>query len=81
LLAWLDGHTAYEAHVREIELGDSLLCLMSDGVPGALTPETIASLVRDNPVEDAARIVVLAAREAGATDDLTAVVVGSDRNG
>jgi serine/threonine protein phosphatase PrpC len=80
LLAWLDGHTAYEAHVREIDPGDSLLCLMSDGVPGALSPEAIASVVRDNPVEDAARVLVLAAREAGATDDLTAVVVGPVRN-
>lgn len=75
LLAWIDGEAVYEPHVVAMTLENARLCLMSDGIPGSLSPEDIATTVRSASPEDAARKLVLAARDAGAGDDLTAVVV------
>ena len=77
LLAWLDGETSYEAHTHALELENARLCLMTDGIPGALSNDRIAAVVRGSAVRDAAREVVLAARDAGARDDLTAIVVSA----
>jgi len=75
LLAWIDGHTPFDVHRRFLSRGESYLCLMSDGVPGSLSNQKVADLVRGNSIATAARALVLAARDAGANDDLTAIVI------
>ena len=77
LLAWIDGQADVELHVASPSAAAEFICLMSDGVPGALSPDEIASIVRRVGIENGGRELVLAARRAGATDDLTAVVVRS----
>ncbi len=53
-----------------------VLLLCTDGVWGALAPERIADLLHEHPEpQDAAHHLVQAALEAGATDNLTALVV------
>lgn len=75
LLAWIDGRTAFEPHVVSVAAESETLCLMSDGIPGALSRAEIARVVRNSHIGSAARELVLAARGAGANDDVTAVVV------
>jgi len=75
LLAWIDGRADYAPHVQEVEQQTSIVCLMSDGIPGTLRADQIAAISRAAPIREAARELVLAARAAGARDDLTAIVV------
>lgn len=75
LLAWIDGQAEAELHLASPSDAAEFLCLMSDGVPGALSPEEIASVTRQAGADDGGRELVLAARRAGASDDLTAIVV------
>lgn len=75
LLAWVDGRAPYEPHTDSIGDEVEFVCLMSDGVPAALSRCVIADTVRASTITDAARELVLSARSAGALDDLTAIVV------
>lgn len=75
LLAWIDGQSSFEAHKATAPADATHLCLMSDGVPAALGTSDIARIIRTKPIADGARELVLAARRAGANDDLTAIVV------
>ena len=75
LLAWLDGKTRFEPQIVHLERLPRWLCLLTDGVTGALDYERIAQLVRASDVTRAAKELVSAAVSAGAQDDLTAIVV------
>jgi serine/threonine protein phosphatase PrpC len=74
LLAWLDGVESFDAHVIKLESLPYRLCLMTDGVAGSLSYETIADLVRSVEPSEAARLLVKEARAAGSKDDATALV-------
>ncbi|HLF78583.1 MAG TPA: protein phosphatase 2C domain-containing protein, partial [Dehalococcoidia bacterium] len=72
LLAWLDGVETFDANVIALEALPYRLCLMTDGVAGTLSYETIADLVRSVEPAEAARLLVREARAAGSKDDATA---------
>lgn len=78
LLAWIDGQTSVEAHVIELDSLPHRLCLVTDGVAGAIHADEIASIAREVAPEEAAEALVRRAKALGASDDVTAVVV-SDR--
>ncbi len=76
LLAWLDGRTPFEPHVYALDATEGLLCLVTDGVTKVVDYARIAGIVRENPLSGGMGGLLTASREAGATDDLTAVAVG-----
>jgi serine/threonine protein phosphatase PrpC len=78
LLSWLDGVEEFEPHVVALPALPYRLCLVTDGVAGTLSYETIADLVRSVKPAEAARLLVREARANGSRDDATALVV-SDR--
>jgi len=78
LLAWIDGKTELSPHVAQLNRLPALLCLVTDGVTKMLDYDRIGRLVLDTGVQGAATALVDAAREAGAQDDLTAIVVSAD---
>jgi serine/threonine protein phosphatase PrpC len=78
LLAWIDGKTELAPHVAQLNTLPDRLCLLTDGVTKLLEYERIGKLVLEAGVKGAAVALVDAAREAGAQDDLTAVVVSAD---
>lgn len=65
--------------LRRVELrsGDRLL-LCTDGLSGALSPERIAALLADGPVEAVCERLVHEAFLAGSRDNITAIVVEVD---
>lgn len=75
LLAWIDGTTAFEPHVIPLDPLPGRLCLVTDGIVKVLDYDAIARLVREAPPAEAARALVLNARQRGASDDVTALVV------
>jgi serine/threonine protein phosphatase PrpC len=78
LLAWIDGKTELSPHVAQLNRLPDRLCLVTDGVTKLLEYERIGRLVLDAGVQGAAVALVDAAREAGAQDDLTAIVISAD---
>lgn len=78
LLAWIDGQTELEPHVIEVDVLPHRLCLVTDGVAQVLDYGQIADLVRDTDPEEAARTLVLAALDRGASDDVTALVLSAE---
>jgi serine/threonine protein phosphatase PrpC len=75
LLAWIDGKVDIEPHVIALDPLPFRLVLATDGVTGALDKESIAELVRAAPIERAARVLTDAARQKGAVDDASAIVI------
>ncbi len=75
LLAWLDGRTHFEPQIARLEILPRWLCLITDGVTSVLDYERIAHEVRSSDIAAAALHLVTAAKEAGASDDITAIVV------
>ncbi len=78
LTAWIDGEAAFEPHRGTPARDSYALCLVTDGVSGSLRNEQIADIVRSTPLEDAAALLVKAARAAGSHDDATALVLGAE---
>jgi serine/threonine protein phosphatase PrpC len=78
LLAWIDGKETLEPHVIELECLPHRLCLVTDGIVQALDYDRIARLVREREPTEAARALVLAARDRGASDDITALVLSAE---
>ncbi len=54
---------------------DDTIMLCTDGVSDVLSEEEIAAILQKYPADQAARALVRAAKQAGATDNLTAVVL------
>jgi serine/threonine protein phosphatase PrpC len=77
LLAWIDGKETLEPHIIELERLPHRLCLVTDGLVQALDYERIAGLVREADAAEAARALVLSARDLGASDDVTALVLSA----
>ncbi len=75
LLAWLDGRTPFEPHVYALDGTEHLLCLVTDGVTKVVDYVGISEIVRGSQLAGGPGGLIAAAREAGATDDLTAVVM------
>ncbi len=82
LLSWLDGKTPFRPHIMHFDKAPYLLCFLTDGISRVLDYETIATSVRKSDISAAARDLVIAAQEAGAQDDVTAIVLmpGAHRN-
>jgi serine/threonine protein phosphatase PrpC len=72
LLSWLDGVEEFEPHTVALPSLPYRLCLVTDGVAGTLSYETIADLVRSVQPAEAARLLVRQARAGGSRDDATA---------
>lgn len=73
----LDGRTPVEPHVYVLDGTEHLLCLVTDGVTKVVDYAEIGQVVRDAAASGGMGNLLTAARQAGATDDLTAVVVGT----
>lgn len=78
LLAWIDGEAEFDPHIIALDSMPHRLCLVTDGIVKVLDYRKIATIVRGAPVPTAARSLVEAARAAGATDDVTALVLSGD---
>jgi serine/threonine protein phosphatase PrpC len=78
LLAWIDAEQEPEPHVIELDTLPYRLCLVTDGIAQALDYDRIASLVRGTDPAEAARALVLSAQDHGASDDITALVLGAE---
>lgn len=78
LVAWIDGEAEFEPHTMALDVLPYRLCLVTDGIVKVLDYRRIASIVRKTPPSTAARALVLAAQELGATDDVTALVLSAD---
>jgi serine/threonine protein phosphatase PrpC len=76
LLAWIDGEAEFDPHVIALDVIPHRLCLLTDGVVKVLDYETIAAIIRGASLPDSAQALVMAARDAGASDDVTALVLG-----
>jgi len=77
LLSWLDGVEEFEPHTLALQSLPYRLCLVTDGVAGTLSYETIADLVRSVRPAEAARLLVREARAGGSRDDATALVISN----
>jgi serine/threonine protein phosphatase PrpC len=75
LLAWIDGQAAFDPHLVPLVQLPHRLCLVSDGVTGFRPSDQIATVVRSVAPSEAALALVQAARTAGSTDDITAIVI------
>ena len=78
LLAWIDGKETLDPHIIELKALPHLLCLVTDGVVQALDYDRIARVVREREPAEAARALVLSARDRGASDDITALVLSAE---
>lgn len=78
LLAWIDGEAEFELHVVALDALPYRMCLVTDGIVKVLDYRRIATIVRRTPPSTAARALVLAAQDLGATDDVTALVLSAD---
>lgn len=66
--------------LRSLDLANGdIYLLCSDGLSGALSPDEIAALLLESPIEAAADRLVDAAHAAGSKDNITAIVVRVDR--
>jgi serine/threonine protein phosphatase PrpC len=61
-----------------ISTGDHLL-LCSDGLTGRVEDSEIAAIVRDHPPHEAARQLVATANERGGTDNITVLIVSTEK--
>jgi len=65
-----------EVHLKECPLqDDDVLLLCSDGLHGVVSEDRIAAVLSDEAVSSAASTLISDAREAGAPDNVSAVVV------
>jgi serine/threonine protein phosphatase PrpC len=78
LLAWIDGKETLEPHIIALECLPHRLCLVTDGVVQALDYGEIGTLIRETEPAEAARALVLSARDHGASDDITALVLSAE---
>jgi serine/threonine protein phosphatase PrpC len=62
----------------EVSTGDALL-LCSDGLTGRVEDFEIAAIVRDHPPHEAARLLVAAANERGGNDNITVLIVSTEK--
>ena len=68
-----------DVHIAEVTLSPGDMVLMStDGVHGVLDDPTLASMLTDDDLEHVARRIVVAAMDAGSTDNCTAIVARYD---
>jgi serine/threonine protein phosphatase PrpC len=77
LLAWIDGKVELEPHVITLAPLPYRLVLATDGVTGILDHDVIAEIVRRAAIGSAAEQLVAAAREGGAQDDASAIVIAA----
>lgn len=77
LLAWIDGEVDVEPHVIALDALPYRLVLATDGVTGVLDTGAIADIVRRWPIDVAASRLVHAARDKGAQDDASAIVIAA----
>ena len=71
----MQGEVYPDVQTVALQKGDRLL-LCSDGLTGMVSDEEIATVLNDNPdPQDACHLLVNAANIAGATDNITAIVV------
>ena len=64
-----------DVHVRDLQLSAGDLLLMStDGVHGVLEDRQLAELMAGDDLEQMAKRIVVAAMDAGSTDNCTAIV-------
>jgi serine/threonine protein phosphatase PrpC len=62
----------------ELSQGDTLL-LCSDGLTGRVEDHEIAAIVRDHPPAEAARQLIAAANERGGSDNITVLLVSTEK--
>jgi serine/threonine protein phosphatase PrpC len=63
----------------EVSTGDAIL-LCSDGLTGRVEDHEIATIVRDHPPHEAVRLLVAAANERGGSDNITVLIVSTERD-
>jgi len=63
----------------EVSAGDAIL-LCSDGLTGRVEDHEIAAIVRDYSPHEAARLLVAAANERGGSDNITVLIVSTDKD-
>ena len=62
----------------EVSTGD-VIFLCSDGLTGRVEDHEIAAIVRDYPPHEAARLLIAAANERGGSDNITVLIVSTDK--
>ena len=62
-----------------VSTGDTIL-LCSDGLTGRVEDHEIATIVRDYPPHEAVQLLVAAANERGGTDNITVLVVSTEKD-
>ena len=63
----------------EVSTGDAIL-LCSDGLTGRVEDHEIAAIVRDHSPNEAARLLVAAANERGGSDNITVLIVSTEKD-
>ena len=63
----------------KVSTGDMIL-LCSDGLTGRVEDYEIAAIVRDHPPHEAARLLVAAANERGGSDNITVLIVSTEKD-
>ena len=63
----------------KVSSGDAIL-LCTDGLTGRVEDHEIATIVRDHPPHEAAQLLVAAANDRGGNDNITVLIVSTDRD-